>query len=331
MCTVPSGRPLAPKRRITSKLRMPPTERSTLWMGQPWTETARWSSRAGAACRISCRSRTCASSWSCGTQQNIGALSLPPVSAECMVQAGRNSSVKSSSAVFQWSLRCAFGRRRSVRPMRSLNFRTPREAIISRVSSATMNRKLTRCSGWPVNFLRSSGSCVATPTGQVFRWHLRIMMQPRVMSGAVVMAISSAPSSAAMTTSRPVRTWPSVCRTTRSRRPLSTSVWCVSATPISQGRPQCLMEVHLAAPVPPDMPEMVRWSALPLTTPEAMTPMPMRATSFTETRAEGLAFLRSMMSCATSSIEYMSWWGGGEMRPTPGVAFRVSAILPTTL
>ncbi len=34
------------------------------------------------------------------------------------------------------------------------------------------------CSGVPVNRLRSTGSCVATPTGQVLRWHLRIMMQP---------------------------------------------------------------------------------------------------------------------------------------------------------
>ena len=34
------------------------------------------------------------------------------------------------------------------------------------------------CSGWPVKRLRSTGSCVATPTGQVLRWHLRIMMQP---------------------------------------------------------------------------------------------------------------------------------------------------------
>mmetsp|Transcript_74396 Transcript_74396/g.215042 ORF Transcript_74396/g.215042 Transcript_74396/m.215042 type:complete len:245 (+) Transcript_74396:2543-3277(+) len=91
------------------------------------------------------------------------------------------------------------------------------------------------------------------------------------------------------------------------------------------------MELHLAAPVPPDMPEMVRWSALPLTTPEAMTPMPTRATSFTEMRALVFAFFKSMMSCATSSMEYMSWCGGGEMRPTPGVALRVSAIMPMTL
>ena len=34
------------------------------------------------------------------------------------------------------------------------------------------------CSGWPVKRLRSTGSWVATPTGQVLRWHLRIMMQP---------------------------------------------------------------------------------------------------------------------------------------------------------
>ena len=42
------------------------------------------------------------------------------------------------------------------------------------------------------------------PTGQVFRWHLRIMMQPSVMSGAVEKPNSSAPSMQATTTSRPV-------------------------------------------------------------------------------------------------------------------------------
>ena len=68
-----------------------------------------------------------------------------------------------------------------------------------------MNRmKLTTCSGLPVKFLRSCGSCVATPTGQVFRWHTRIMMQPSATSGAVAKPNSSAPSKAAMTTSRPV-------------------------------------------------------------------------------------------------------------------------------
>ena len=49
------------------------------------------------------------------------------------------------------------------------------------------------CSGWPVKRLRSTGSCVATPTGQVLRWHLRIMMQPAAISGAVAKPNSSAP------------------------------------------------------------------------------------------------------------------------------------------
>ena len=56
--------------------------------------------------------------------------------------------------------------------------------MISRSSSASRKKKFTTCSGLPANFLRSSGSCVAMPTGQVFRWHLRIMMQPMVTSAA---------------------------------------------------------------------------------------------------------------------------------------------------
>ena len=41
---------------------------------------------------------------------------------------------------------------------------------------------------WPVKRLRNTGSWVATPTGQVLRWHLRIMMQPEAISGAVAKA-----------------------------------------------------------------------------------------------------------------------------------------------
>ena len=68
-------------------------------------------------------------------------------------------------------------------------------------------------------------TCVAMPTGHVFRWHLRIMMQPSAMSGAVAKPNSSAPSSAATTTSLPDLICPSVCSTTRERSRLSTSVW----------------------------------------------------------------------------------------------------------
>ena len=70
-------------------------------------------------------------------------------------------------------------------------------------------KKFSTYSGLPVNFLRSSGSWVAMPTGQVLRWQTRIMMQPMTTSGAVAKPNSSAPSSAAMTTSRPVFSWPS--------------------------------------------------------------------------------------------------------------------------
>ena len=92
------------------------------------------------------------------------------------------------------------------------------------------------CSGWPVKRLRSTGSCVATPTGQVLRWHLRIMMQPAAIRGAVAKPNSSAPSSAPITTSRPVRKPPSTCTTMRLRKRSRTSVWWVSARPISHGR-----------------------------------------------------------------------------------------------
>ncbi len=54
-------------------------------------------------------------------------------------------------------------------------------------------------------------------------------------SGAVAKPNSSAPSSAAMTTSRPVFSWPSVCTTIRSRSPFSSNVCWVSARPSSQG------------------------------------------------------------------------------------------------
>ena len=41
------------------------------------------------------------------------------------------------------------------------------------------SKKVTTNSGLPVKRSRSSGFCVATPTGQVSRWQTRIMMQPR--------------------------------------------------------------------------------------------------------------------------------------------------------
>ena len=55
-----------------------------------------------------------------------------------------------------------------------------------------------------MKFLRSRGSWVAIPAGQVFLWQTRIMMQPKLTKGAVEKPNSSAPRRVAMTTSRPV-------------------------------------------------------------------------------------------------------------------------------
>ncbi len=75
--------------------------------------------------------------------------------------------------------------------------------MCSRTSSAMKRKKFVTNSGLPAKRARSSGSWVAMPTGQVLRWQTRIMMQPSTTSGAVEKPNSSAPSSAAMTTSRP--------------------------------------------------------------------------------------------------------------------------------
>jgi hypothetical protein len=75
---------------------------------------------------------------------------------------------------------------------------------------------LTTLSAVPVNFSRSFSSWVQTPTGQVFDWHCRTMMQPMATSAAVPMPNSSAPIIAAIT--RRARSQPpSVRSVTRSR------------------------------------------------------------------------------------------------------------------
>lgn len=60
-------------------------------------------------------------------------------------------------------------------------------------------------SGFPANFFLKTGSWVATPTGQVFKWHFRIMVHPITIKGAVENPNSSAPSKAATTTSKPLK------------------------------------------------------------------------------------------------------------------------------
>src|SRR5256712_548497 len=158
---------------------------------------------------------------------------------------------------------------RSLRPIISSSVRKPICAMYSRTSSAMKRKKLTTCSARPSNFSRSFGFCVAMPTGQVSRWQTRIMTQPMTTSGAVAKPYSSAPSSAAITTSRPVFIWPSVWTMMRSRRLFSTRVCCVSARPSSQGMPACLIDVSGLAPVPPSWPLMRTTSDFAFGTPAA--------------------------------------------------------------
>jgi hypothetical protein len=105
-----------------------------------------------------------------------------------------------------------------------------------------------------------------------------------------------------MAMSRPVLSCPSVSTTMRLRRLFRTRVWWVSASPSSQGNPACLIEVWGDAPVPPSKPEISTTSAWALATPAAIVPTPTSDTSLTLIRASRLAFLRSWISSARSSL-----------------------------
>ena len=133
----------------------------------------------------------------------------------------------------------------------------------------------------------------------------RIMMQPIAISGAVAKPNSSAPSMAAITMSRPVFSWPSVWTVTRLRRPFITSVCCVSARPISQGKPACWIELErrgARAAVVAGNQDLVR---IPLGHPGGnRAHARLRTTSFTLDCAPRIgAACRSKISCARSSME----------------------------
>ena len=109
--------------------------------------------------------------------------------------------------------------RRSVRPTISFRLRTPSFAIYSRSSCAIKRMKFSTYSGLPLKRFLSSGFWVATPTGQVSKLHTLIITQPIVTRGAVAKPNSSAPRSAAIATSRPLISLPSVSMRTRFRSP----------------------------------------------------------------------------------------------------------------
>ncbi len=295
---VSSGRPAPPYFLVTSWPSMVPTVRLMLRMGS-WARTGWGASsptvlRASAASLISWLSSALARPWSWAVVRWRAA------------PAGRSGTwsrgARSRPWAFQW-LTARPVSRSSAWPTASSRVRKPSSARISRTSSAMNSKKLTTNSALPLKRSRRTGFWVAMPTGQVSRWQTRIMTQPETTRGAVAKPNSSAPRRAATTTSRPVFSWPSVCTTMRSRSPLSSSVCWVSARPSSQGPPACLSEVSGEAPVPPSWPEMRTTSAWALETPAATVPTPTSDTSFTWMRAAGLAFLRSWMSWARSSME----------------------------
>ena len=115
----------------------------------------------------------------------------------------------------------SFTLNKSVLPTNSSTVLTPSSAIYSRSSCAINRIKLMTYSGLPLKFLRSSGFCVATPTGQVSKLHTRIITQPIVTNGAVAKPNSSAPNIAAIATSLPSISLPSVSMTTLERRPFN--------------------------------------------------------------------------------------------------------------
>ena len=187
--------------------------------------------------------------------------------------------------------------------MASSSERKPNDANPSRTSAATNNRYAATPSGVPANLARRWGRWVAMPVEQVSRWQARSMMQPSAIIAAVPKLNSSAPSRAAISTSRPVMNPPSTRTRTRSRKPFSINERWVSARPSSHGMPACLMEERGEAPVPPLLPLIWTTSANALTTPAAMVPTPSDATNFTLTSAKALTCFRSKISWARSSIE----------------------------
>ena len=197
------------------------------------------------------------------------------------------------SISFSRSVKSSLTRRRSLLPTISSMVRQPNFAMISLNSSAINRMKFSTYSGFPAKRFRSSGFCVAIPAGQVSRLHTRIITHPMVTSGAVANPYSSAPSNAAIATSRPLISLPSVSILTLLRSPFIIRVWCVSASPSSQGSPALWIELLGAAPVPPSYPEINTTCAPALATPAATVPTPASDTSFTEILASRLAFFKS--------------------------------------
>ena len=140
--------------------------------------------------------------------------------------------------------------------------------MICRTSSAIYKKKFTTCSGRPGNRFLKASCWVAMPTGHLFVWQTRAIMQPSAIIATEPKPYSSAPNKAAISTSHPVFKPPSVLSNTRSRSPFVRRALWTSVKPSSQGNPACLIELRGEAPVPPSCP----WPAVP--EPVAKRPPP---------------------------------------------------------
>ena len=182
---------------------------------------------------------------------------------------------------------------------RRMSSRSTRPTISSKLAEAQLRHQLAHflgdeeevvdhVLGLAGECLRSTGSCVATPTGQVLRWHLRIMMQPAAINGAVAKPNSSAPSSAPTTTSRPVLRPPSTCTAMRPRRPFQHQGLLrlgEADLPGRAGMVQRRQRAGAGAALKAGDRDMI--GARLADTPAATVPTPTSDTSFTDTARSG--------------------------------------------
>ena len=188
-------------------------------------------------------------------------------------------------------------------PLRSL--RKPSCAMISRRCIAMNLMKFTACSGLPANFSRRRGSWVATGPDRYSGGRRHLTTQPTATQRrrsrsrtprrpATRRWQRRAPSSAARPSRR--RSW-------KRRLLMDQSLVRLGEAELPRAGPHASTRSAVMRRCPHRGPRSSTTSACALATPAAIVPTPTSATSFTEMRASRLAFLRSWMNSARSSIE----------------------------
>ena len=292
-----SGRPCSPWRLVTSWPSIVPTARSVLRIGQLDRRPARRARArrraAGSARWSKCfvelvvlrhggcvRGSSSANSGPTRTGAQVEAVGLPVLD--------RAVDVEQLAVADRLVERCGSRARRGTRAPPARGTR----------------RRSTTNSGLPVKRARSSGFCVATPTGQVSRWQTRIRMQPRhherrgreaVLLGAeqrgdddvaagLHLAVDLHDDAVAHAVEHE-----GLLGLGEADLPRRSGV----LERVERARARCRRRGRRRARRPRG----------PSSTPAATAPMPDWLTSLTCTRASGFARLRSKISCLRSSIE----------------------------